>query len=1347
MAPEPERPCPIKAVYHRVFPIIGIVFLLMTFRCVAQPIDPQVPTQQVDGSFVREWLVLGPFATKDLERDFLADQGGESNVRPREGEAVTQTDGTKLVWRRVRSDYDLVNLEQVLGMRPWSVAYVYCELMTSRPIETDLRLEASSSLLWINDQKIGPVRTGLGSSEYAVLTEPIQLEAGRNRCLLKINTQQGSETDWLFRMQILPPERGTVEFSITDSKKLPVPDATIQFYRKGQEVYRVKSGPSGAARVTLYPLADAYEIRVSSGASGVWLPEMAIAQGESRKLKLVLTEAVSISGRVLSLDGSPQNAIVVQAIRVPEGAVDRPPAREMPSGSVHNIPALHPFPAFSETVLSSTNGTYEFVNLHPGNYRLRCHGAGGFVEPRLVPGTDSQHGVIVQTGRRNDQVDFVMAEAHKGSWRNYPIHKGLIEVNPLCIHRSTNGLLWVGSNNGTLHSYDGIDFKMITAPQVPGNVVEDIAQDARGTVWIATSGGVSQEEEGVFQPLPVMNNLLRNRVHSLAPDPDGSLWFGTSSGLCRYDRGKLQRWTVADGLPRNEISSLIRGRDGIVWLGTQFGIWKFQNQKLSKAVEFSGGSVQGLHQARDGAIWWGSFNEGSSGAYRFDGQSLRRFGIEEGLVNDRVYAIAETSDGDMWFATGKGLSRFNGTTVVNYTVLEGLSNEWVRDIFVDEDDVLWLANGWGVSRFDPKGFYQATKQDGFRNGEGNTPSVFAITPEGEGSFWVGTGWGGLYRLTSGTNPPTAALIQFDPGYVRRIHRGFDGNVWFGTSQGLYQEEDGKLVSRLARKWVLALASDSQGAVWFGQGWVGGGLSRFDPVTRTEKVFTSKEGLPDDFVWAIEAEREGNLWVGTGAGLARVEGGKIVDETARLNLPRGGVYDVRRGPTGKLWISTGRGLFSWDGTNTISITSSNGLPDEHVWCTARTRDGIVWIGTDSNGLLGYDGKAFTALDKRDGLQGNGVFTLAPDGDRSILAGFLDGGLTRYSRSKSKPSIRLQEVNVDGGKGTNSSNFAQTETGHRVRIRYREIDLKTLPDKRQFWCRLASRSGETIFAGVTKERSFDWVPEKAGTYSFSVQAIDRDLNYSEPVHVMLEVTLPWHANGWILVPLSSAFAGLIIWAVVARALYTKKSREAFLMRERVRIARDLHDHLGARLTHLAMVGDLVRQQLGQSGSEQVLAGRLSESARELTRTMGEIIWATDPEKDTLESFALFVTRYAERFFGESSLRLRFDIPDEVPDIPLPAEVRNSLFMVTKEALNNVAKHAGATELRIIMELMDRQLRLVFEDNGCGFSPSQDQGEGQGLANMAHRLDELGGQFRIKSKPGQGTIIYVSLRLPKS
>ncbi|MBI2946374.1 MAG: hypothetical protein HYY23_01935, partial [Verrucomicrobia bacterium] len=531
-------------------------------------------------------------------------------------------------------------------------------------------------------------------------------------------------------------------------------------------------------------------------------------------------------------------------------------------------------------------------------------------------------------------------------------------------------------------------------------------------------------------------------------------------------------------------------------------------------------------------------------------------------------------------------------------------------------------------------------------------------------------------------------------------------------------------------------------------------------------------LPDNQVWGIAADADGGVWIGTSGGLARYRDGKIEDFREKLGIPTGAVFNLRRDTENVLWISSRLGLHRLEhvpnsgkadlpvrpdlgaaqqrgrteGHKLTSITSTNGLPDQHVWCSARTQDGIIWMGTDRGGLLGYDGKAVTMIDRRDGLVGNQVFAIAPDTDDSLLLGFADGGLTRYRPSKSPPSVRLLEMQLNNQVVTNFAALPKIMTGNRVTWEYREIDLKTHPEKRQFCYRLANHSGETVFAGVTKNRQLDWVPEKRGSYSFEVQAIDRDLNYSEPDRVMIQVIVPWHANAWILTPVVSVFGGLLVWAFIARVLYLRKSREAALLSERVRIARDLHDHLGAGLTDLALAGDLVRQQIDQSGAPQVLAARLSESARELTRTMGEVIWMIDPTKDTLRSFLSFVSSYAERFFAGSALRLRFEFPPEVPDLILSAELRHSLVMVAKEALNNVAKHAQASEARIKLHLSDQELHLSIEDDGQGFVTTAVVAERHGLANMRQRLRDLGGQVEIESATGQGTRVHARVRVPR-
>ena len=188
------------------------------------------------------------------------------------------------------------------------------------------------------------------------------------------------------------------------------------------------------------------------------------------------------------------------------------------------------------------------------------------------------------------------------------------------------------------------------------------------------------------------------------------------------------------------------------------------------------------------------------------------------------------------------------------------------------------------------------------------------------------------------------------------------------------------------------------------------------------AFTRNHGLPDENVWWLERTPGHGVWIGTGAGLVRADGDKIEDEGKRLGIPATSIHHLRRDASGTLWISTARGLYYWDGTNTISITATNGLPDERVWCSAKTPDGVIWMGSDSDGLIGCDGKAMTALDKRDGLPGNSVLALAADGDDSLWVGFLDGGLTRYRRSKSRPSVRLLEVSLGDRTLTNAANLA-------------------------------------------------------------------------------------------------------------------------------------------------------------------------------------------------------------------------------------------------------------------------------------------------------------------------------------
>ena len=618
-------------------------------------------------------------------------------------------------------------------------------------METDLRPPTTPSILWLNGSKVEPTPVTPGSSSDVPRALPIQLKAGPNPCLLKLRVEGW---DWVFSMQALPSERASVELLVTDAEGRPVSGAVIQLFDQGEAAWSLRTGTNGQAEACLYPLANAYDVRATSGETGAWLYDVALRPGERRRLTLRLSMAGSLSGRVLAMDHSPQNAIVVQALRDPERSGDGPspvPAVQTngdepsPRQSAPKIRSFLPLPPFSETVLSDTNGNFRFVNLRPGAYRLRRHGSDGFIYP-----TNNAERIVAM-GRTNEPVEFVFANAKRGVWRNYSITKGLAELNPLSVHRTPDGLLWVGTEGGTLHSYDGVEFKMFQAPQTPGAYLESINHDSAGTVWIGAGSGISRSIGAQFQPLPFGNRFPRANIRTILTDPDGGIWFGTGSGLGHYAGGRLSAWTVAEALPCNAVASLLRDRDGALWMGTTIGVVKFESGKFTVPLAFPGSSpmeIRSLHQARDGVVWFCSPTPGRDGVYRFDTSGLQRLGVEHGMPSDSVFDIAETSDGDLWFATRSGLSRFNGTTLLNYTDHDGLSNGWVRDIFVDEDDVLWLAKGWGVSRFDPNTFTGVTQRDGIQNHVGSPVGVFSLEGDEEDGFWVGTEWGGAIASTA-----------------------------------------------------------------------------------------------------------------------------------------------------------------------------------------------------------------------------------------------------------------------------------------------------------------------------------------------------------------------------------------------------------------------------------------------------------------------------------------------------------------------------------------------------------------------------------------------------------------------
>lgn len=197
------------------------------------------------------------------------------------------------------------------------------------------------------------------------------------------------------------------------------------------------------------------------------------------------------------------------------------------------------------------------------------------------------------------------------------------------------------------------------------------------------------------------------------------------------------------------------------------------------------------------------------------------------------------------------------------------------------------------------------------------------------------------------------------------------------------------------------------------------------------------------------------------------------------------------------------------------------------------------------------------------------------------------------------------------------------------------------------------------------------------------------------------------------------------------------------ERLRISRDIHDNLGARLTEMILLSDLARRNTCKADEVETHVGKISKIAREIARDLDAIIWAVSPRNDFVDNLATYIFQYAEKFLGMTPIRCRLD-SDELPHFPVSSEARHNLFLVVKEALNNIVKHSAASEVWVRMKADHSLLQIEIMDNGKGFETSTSATHGNGLGNMQKRVRDLRGRLTLESEPGKGTRIRIRLRL---
>jgi signal transduction histidine kinase len=319
-----------------------------------------------------------------------------------------------------------------------------------------------------------------------------------------------------------------------------------------------------------------------------------------------------------------------------------------------------------------------------------------------------------------------------------------------------------------------------------------------------------------------------------------------------------------------------------------------------------------------------------------------------------------------------------------------------------------------------------------------------------------------------------------------------------------------------------------------------------------------------------------------------------------------------------------------------------------------------------------------------------------------------------------------------------------------IFYTSLNLAA-PDRARF--RYWMEGLETSWNSPTDVRRATYSKLPAGDYRFHVTACNEDGFWNQGgLSIAIIVLPPFWQTWWFITSavlgVLGAVAGTVYFISTQRLqqqLAHMRQQEA-LEKERARIARDLHDQLGANLTQVALLGEMAESDKDLPQEVEAHAQQIAKTARETSTALDEIVWAANPQNDTLEGLVNYACKYAQDYFALAGLRYRVDVPGQLPATVIPPDLRHNVFLAFKESVNNVVKHAKASEVKIRLRLNDQRFVLEIEDDGRGPGEAATKTGRNGLRNMRRRMEDVGGEFALEPGAERGTRVRLTAPLRK-
>jgi ligand-binding sensor domain-containing protein/two-component sensor histidine kinase len=916
------------------------------------------------------------------------------------------------------------------------------------------------------------------------------------------------------------------------------------------------------------------------------------------------------------------------------------------------------------------------------------------------------------------------------------------------------------------------------------NRVRGFFQDKDEFIWMYTWDGLSRYEGYRFRNYISGRDLQHSFVNDIFELPDGTLYLPLNDGNMAIIRNQEVENVFYAG---NVINDFTLDENGRVYVATdKNGIMLFENDSLkSLAANASGTSVIqviyhnkhfffiGTYPGTSGvmdmemnlvASWWGSparytalykdfrdrmFVCTIEGLKEVDLTSpasilkeLPEIPTDAPWKNWNVSSVIVTPEQDFWIGTDKGLIHLRpDKTWKVLTIQDGLLSNQVSTVFLDRSNTLWIGTDAGVASIHLQNRIEDNRQ---------LPGVYAsfVLPGVDGSALVISGFSILNQLNRqlqivhsekvkgsdgisalGLFPAQESILLFKQNAIEEL----EPKQFPSPRPGTYSP--GLLYAKVNDKfWITSIF-----------GFVCGSKGRTLKTVQFSGVFAT-----------CIAEKNAQLLVGTWESGIFVAEPDTTASSCRLNIIQNlsewtgdlRIRSLMTSENGDIWAGTRfNGLLrlrcddEYAHCATQSYSISEGLVSNWITAIAEDRYGNIWVGSASgiDKLIPKDDGYFVfPFSRVNGYYAN-IRHLAMHPDGSLWVGHNEG-VARITDGNidtiGPPATFITEVTLGG----NDHPAFQSSS---VNLRYDQNSAHFAfaapdyinPSQLLFTYRLLG-SKDTSWSQPVRIHEIFYGNLTPGNFTFEVAAFGWNGERSLPVSYAFKIRKPFWKQAWFVL------LGMIGFVAAAFALYRFRIAQMHRVQTvRDRIAADLHDEIASTLTHINILSEIGKQQHPIASNSSNIFERIGSEVQSSSEALDDIIWSVKTKKDAIGDIIARMRQYATEIFEPAGIEFKLD--ENLHGIQsLEMEFKRDLYLVYKELLRNVLRHADATKVNIRIITGTNTISIEVQDNGKGFdvdSPTQRNG----LSNIKSRVQKWKGSALWNSSPRKGTKVIVEMK----